>query len=66
MWGLYAFAPLMSEYVEPLLQDIFLLIHIIGCLFSGVPLGSDILSTSSILSIMIIPFIASIVRDTFA
>lgn len=66
MWGLFTFAPLMGEYVEPLLQDIFLPLPIIGQLFTGVPLGIDIFTTSIILSIMIIPFIASIVRDTFA
>jgi phosphate transport system permease protein len=65
MWGLFTFAPLMGEYVEPLLQKIFSPIPIIGHLFTGVPLGIDILTTSIILSIMIIPFIASIVRDTF-
>lgn len=66
MWGLFTFAPLMSEYVEPLLQSIFEPIPIIGQLFTGVPLGIDILTTSIILSIMITPFISSIVRDTFA
>ena len=66
MWGLFTFAPLMGEYVEPFLQQIFEPIPLIGCLFSGLPLGIDILTTSIILSIMITPFIASIVRDTFA
>jgi len=56
----------MGEYVEPFLQKIFSPIPIIGQLFTGVPLGIDILTTSIILSIMITPFIASIVRDTFA
>ena len=66
MWGLFTFAPLMGEYVEPFLQQIFEPIPLIGHLFSGLPLGIDILTTSIILSIMITPFIASIVRDTFA
>jgi phosphate transport system permease protein len=66
MWGLFTFAPLMGEYVEPFLQQIFSPIPVVGRLFSGLPLGIDILTTSIILSIMIIPFIASIVRDTFA
>jgi len=65
MWGLFTFAPLMGEYVEPLLQRVFEPIPLIGQLFTGVPLGIDILTTSIILSIMIVPFIASIVRDTF-
>ncbi|MDD2557170.1 MAG: phosphate ABC transporter permease subunit PstC [Desulfuromonas sp.] len=66
MWGLFTFAPLMSDCVEPLLQKIFEPIPLFGQLFTGVPLGIDILTTSIILSIMITPFIASIVRDTFA
>jgi phosphate transport system permease protein len=66
MWGLFTFAPLMGEYVEPFLQQIFEPIPLIGHLFTGLPLGIDILTTSIILSIMITPFIASIVRDTFA
>jgi phosphate transport system permease protein len=66
MWGLFTFAPLMGEYVEPFLQQIFEPIPLIGQLFRGLPLGIDILTTSIILSIMITPFIASIVRDTFA
>ena len=65
MWGLFTFAPLMGEYVEPFLQQIFEPIPLIGHLFTGLPLGIDILTTSIILSIMITPFIASIVRDTF-
>jgi phosphate transport system permease protein len=66
MWGLFTFAPLMGEYVEPFLQQVFEPIPLIGQLFRGLPLGIDILTTSIILSIMITPFIASIVRDTFA
>ncbi len=66
MWGLFTFAPLMGTYVEPFLQHIFAPIPLVGQLFRGVPLGIDILTTSIILSIMVIPFIASIARDTFA
>lgn len=65
MWGLFTFAPIMSEYIEPFLQNTFGHIPIIGHLFSGTPLGIDILTASIILSIMITPFITSIVRDTF-
>lgn len=65
MWGLFTFAPIMSEYVEPALQQLFGPIPIIGLLFEGTPLGIDIFTASIILSIMIMPFITSIVRDTF-
>ena len=64
MWGFFTFAPLMSEYVEPFLQNTFGDVLLIGFLFHGSPLGIDILSASIVLSIMITPFIASITRDT--
>ena len=37
----------------------------VGTLFSGPPLGIGILSAGIILAIMIIPFIASVMRDVF-
>jgi phosphate transport system permease protein len=40
-------------------------VPVVGILFQGTPLGIDILTASVILSIMIIPFTASISRDAF-
>jgi len=65
MWGLFTLAPIMSRYIEPVLQKIFGGLPVIGILFSGTPMGIDILTASVILSIMIIPFTASISRDSF-
>lgn len=65
MWGLYTLSPIMSKTVEPMLQNSFGRIPFLGFLFSGTPLGIDILTASLILSIMIIPFSASIARDSF-
>ncbi len=65
MWGLFTLAPIMRKYIEPFLQHIFLNVPIMGELFRGTPLGVDILTAGLILSIMIIPFIASISRDNF-
>ena len=64
MWGLFTFAPLMGEYVEPFLQKVFGWIPFFGLLFQGTPLGIDVLTAAIVLSIMIIPFIASIGRDS--
>jgi len=64
MWGLFTFAPIMSEYIEPGLQFVFGDIPFIGPIFQGTPLGIDVLTASIVLSIMIIPFISSIARDT--
>jgi phosphate transport system permease protein len=65
MWGLFTLAPLMAQHVEPFLQRTFGDLPIVGALFQGTPMGIDIFSASVILSIMIIPFTASIARDSF-
>lgn len=65
MWGLFTLAPLQAKYVEPFLQSTLGKLPYIGKLFSGTPLGVDLFTASLILSIMIIPFTASIARDAF-
>lgn len=65
MWGFLVLAPVMVDKVEPWLQDKLGHLPIIGQLFSGTPTGIDVLTTSLVLSIMIIPFMASVVRDSF-
>ncbi|RJR22802.1 MAG: phosphate ABC transporter permease subunit PstC [Nitrospiraceae bacterium] len=65
MWGLFTLTPIMSRHIEPLLKSIFADVPFIGILFQGTPMGIDILTASVILSIMIIPFTASISRDAF-
>ena len=64
MWGLFTLAPIMAEYVEPALQNTLGHIPLIGKLFEGEPQGIDLFTASVVLSIMIIPFIASIARDS--
>ncbi len=63
MWGLFTLAPIISEYVEPALNKTLGNIPIIGVLFQGMMNGIDIFTASLVLSIMIIPFIASVARD---
>jgi phosphate transport system permease protein len=65
MWGLFTLAPLMSGHIEPALKKAFGDIPLAGVLFEGTPMGIDLLTASLILSIMIIPFTASIARDSF-
>lgn len=64
MWGLFTLAPLMADYIEPAIQKTLGHIPIIGKLFEGEPQGVDLFTASVVLSIMIIPFIASIARDS--
>jgi phosphate transport system permease protein len=65
MWGLLVFSPLLSTYVQQPLQSLFGAVPYLGALVSGPPVGIGLLSAGIILSIMIIPFIASVMRDVF-
>ena len=65
MWGLLVFAPILSTYVQQPLQRAFGDVPVLGALFSGAPVGIGILSAGIILAIMIIPFIAAVMRDVF-
>src|SRR5262245_96993 len=65
MWGLFIFAPVFADYIQPALAKVFGNIWIIGPLFRGAPNGIGVLSAGIILSIMVIPFIASVMRDVF-
>jgi phosphate transport system permease protein len=65
MWGLLVFGPILAEYVQTPLQSLTEGLPYVGALFSGPPVGIGILSAGIILAIMIIPFIASVMRDVF-
>jgi phosphate transport system permease protein len=65
IWGLFVFAPLFGDYIQPLLMNTLGHIPIVGALFQGAPNGIGILTAGFILSVMIIPFIASVMRDVF-
>ena len=65
MWGLLVFAPILSKFVQQPLQGVFGNVPVLGGLFSGAPVGIGILSAGIILAIMIIPFIAAVMRDVF-
>lgn len=65
MWGFFVLSPLMRDYIEPFLQNATANIPLVAELFTGTPRGVDILTASLILSIMILPFTASIARDSF-
>jgi phosphate transport system permease protein len=65
MWGLFIFAPLFGDYIQPVLKSWFGDLWILGPLFQGAPNGIGMLSAGIILSVMIIPFIASVMRDVF-
>ena len=65
MWGLLVFGPILATYVQMPLQKLLTGVPYLGALVSGPPVGIGILSAGIILAIMIIPFIASVMRDVF-
>ncbi len=62
MWGLFVFAPFLANHVEPFLKKIG------GStpFFQGPPMGIGMLPAALILAVMILPFIASVMRDLFS
>ena len=65
MWGLLVFGPILATYVQQPLQSLFRGVPYLGAFVSGPPVGIGILSAGIILAIMIIPFIAAVMRDVF-
>ena len=65
IWGLFVFAPLFAKHVQPYLQAALGDVPIIGGWFAGPPIGIGILTAGIVLSLMVIPFVASVMRDVF-
>ena len=65
MFGLFIFAPIFAEYVEPVLAATLGQVPLMGVLFRGAFNGIGILCAGLILAMMILPFIASVMRDVF-
>jgi phosphate transport system permease protein len=65
MWGLLVFGPILATWVQQPLQSAFGNLPVLGPLFSGPPVGIGILAAGVILAIMIVPFIAAVMRDVF-
>lgn len=65
MWGLFVFVPFMAEHIEPMLDASLGQLPVIGALFSGPPLGLGVLTAGIVLAVMIVPFIAAVMREVF-
>lgn len=65
MWGLFVFVPLFQEYIQPTLIEVLGDLPLIGVLFSGAPFGIGLFTAGLVLAIMIIPYIASMMREVF-
>ncbi len=69
MWGLFFFAPFFAAYIQPGLVATLGPLPIFGTLFQMPTLGGSsgvsVLTAGIVLSIMIVPFMASVMRDVF-
>jgi phosphate transport system permease protein len=65
MWGLFVLVPALADHVYPWIDAHMGSLPLIGALFSGPPLGLGMLTAGLVLAIMIIPFIASVMREVF-
>jgi phosphate transport system permease protein len=61
-WGILVLAPFVHEHIEPFLHDTLGFIPIFG---APQTTGSSVFTASLILTIMVIPIIASVSRDLF-
>lgn len=65
MWGLFVFAPFFADNIEPWINHHIGNLPVLGPFFTGPPMGIGVLTAGIILAIMVIPFIASVMRDVF-
>jgi len=65
MWGLFVFAPLFADNIQPWLTDNLGDVPGLGVLFQGPPMGIGMFTAGLILAIMVIPFISAVMRDVF-
>jgi phosphate transport system permease protein len=65
IWGLFVFAPIFQQTLQPFLIDTVGELPLIGRLFGGPPYGIGIFTAGLILGIMVLPFITAIMRDVF-
>ena len=65
MWGLFVLVPVMTRHVTPWANDHLGTLPLVGPLFQGPPIGIGMLTAGIVLSIMVIPFISSVMREVF-
>jgi phosphate transport system permease protein len=65
MWGLFVFVPFMADHIIPWMDEHLGPLYLIGPLFRGPPIGLGMLTAGIVLSIMVIPFISSVMREVF-
>ncbi len=65
MWGLFILVPFLGEHVFPWVDEHMGAWPMVGALFQGPPLGVGMGTAGLVLAVMVIPFIASVMREVF-
>jgi phosphate transport system permease protein len=65
MWGLFVFAPAFAKFIQVPLVMAAPPGSLMETLVAGVPNGANILTASIILAIMILPYMAAVLRELF-
>ena len=65
MWGFFVLMPVMRETIIPWMDTHLGTLPLVGRLFQGPPIGAGMLTSGIVLSIMVIPFISSVMREVF-
>jgi phosphate transport system permease protein len=63
LWAIFVMVPVMRSTIEPGLQATLGQVPIVGHLFSGTPVGFDLLSGGVVLAIMILPILMAVSRE---
>jgi len=63
LWAIFIMVPVMRGAVEPGLQATVGQLPVVGHLFSGTPVGFDLLSGGVVLAIMILPILMAVSRE---
>jgi phosphate transport system permease protein len=63
LWGLFVLVPLFRSEIDPLLQNTLGRVPVIGALFSGPIVGTDLLMGGVILAVMVLPLLVAVTRE---
>ncbi|BBO60299.1 phosphate ABC transporter permease PstC [Mycoavidus sp. B2-EB] len=65
MWGLLVFSPIFADFFEKPIGALLGPLPGLGALFRGPPIGTGLLCAGVILAMMIVPYIAAVMREVF-
>jgi phosphate transport system permease protein len=63
LWGLFVLVPLFRSEIDPFLQRTVGQVPVVGALFSGPIVGTDLLMGGVILAVMVLPLLVAVTRE---